>query len=125
MSVRHLAGLLVLAAMTPLAIPGCAASEGDGNEDADHESEPAPEPTRGPRGGPTDAPTHVLTSGVECKTTQMTAYDKGKPFPIDVIEIGGKRVSQPTGHAFLKMQEAADQAGVKLTITSGFRTQEE
>src|SRR5262245_26781440 len=105
MTLGRLVGLLALAAMTPLAIQGCAASEGDENEDADHESEPTGAPTGEPTGRPIGGPTHALVSGVECKTTQMMAYDKGRPFPIDVIEIGGKRVSQPTGHAFLKMQE--------------------
>jgi hypothetical protein len=125
MPLRRLAGLLALAAMTPLTLQGCAASEGGGNDDADHESEPPREPTGAPTAAPTGGPTQPLAGGVDCKTTQMTAYDNGKPYPIDVIEIDGKRVSLPTGHAYLKMQQAAEQAGVKMTITSGFRTQEE
>ncbi len=67
----------------------------------------------------------AIVSSVDCKTTKMAAYDHGSPFTIDVITIGGKRVSKPTGHAFLKMQKAAHAAGVGLTINSGFRTMDE
>jgi hypothetical protein len=121
MTLVRLAGLFALAATTALAIQGCAASEGNDNDDADKEGEPTADPPGDPKAGPTK----VGDSSVECKTTQMTAYEKGTPFSIDVIEIGGKPVSRPTGHAFLLMQKAAAEAGVTLTITSGFRTQEE
>src|SRR5262245_27795770 len=103
--------LIAFAFLVPLAIQGCAADAGDDDEDLESE--------------PTGQTSELITSGVECKTQPMKAYDKGKPYTIDVIQIGGKRVSKATGHAFLKMQKAADKAGVKLTISSGFRTQEE
>jgi hypothetical protein len=64
-------------------------------------------------------------SAVDCHVSRMPAYDHGKAFQIDVIKIGGKRVSMPTGHAFLKMQAAAKKAGVGLSISSGFRTMDE
>lgn len=64
-------------------------------------------------------------SSVDCRETTETAYDDGKAYSIKVIEIGGKKVSKTTGHAFLKMQAAAHAAGVPLTLTSGFRTNAE
>ncbi|MBX3259057.1 MAG: D-alanyl-D-alanine carboxypeptidase family protein [Labilithrix sp.] len=74
---------------------------------------------------PTASSESAVISPVDCRTTKMTAYDRGRAYSIDVIKIGGKRVSKPTGHAFLKMQQAAHSAGVRLTLSSGFRTNEE
>ncbi|MBX3223825.1 MAG: M15 family metallopeptidase [Labilithrix sp.] len=74
---------------------------------------------------PTGSSESAVISPVDCKTTKMTAYDRGSPYSIDVIKIGSKRVSKPTGHAFLKMQKAAHAAGVNLTLSSGFRTNDE
>lgn len=65
------------------------------------------------------------TAGVDCTMTQMQAYQSGSPFTISVFTISGKRVAKPTGDAFLKMRDAAEAAGVSITINSGFRTQEE
>src|SRR3954470_21906098 len=99
------------AALFTLILPGC-----DGTDGADDQNQ---------KDEPMGLSSDALISGTSCKTTRMTAYDHGKPYPIDVIEIGNKRVSMATGHALLKMQKAADAAGVSLSISSGFRTQEE
>ncbi|MDB4945407.1 MAG: D-alanyl-D-alanine carboxypeptidase [Labilithrix sp.] len=66
-----------------------------------------------------------LRSSVSCQETTETAYSGGKASTIKVIKVGGKAVSKATGHAFLKMQAAADTAGVSLSISSGFRTMSE
>lgn len=103
--------LLVCLSVGALLMPACAI---DGTEDDDFEEEPMV------------SSEEALSAGnVNCKTTRMTAYDKGKAYPIDVITIGSKRASKTTGHAFLKMQAAAKKAGVNLTLSSGFRTNDE
>lgn len=91
---------------------GCAAVTGD-DEGGDHEAEGV------------GASSDELRSAVNCKEHTATGYQSGSPYTIQVVEIGGKPVSKPTGHAFLKMQAAADAAGVKLSLTSGFRTMAE
>lgn len=74
---------------------------------------------------PVESSEDAIVSDVDCRTTRQTAFDQGRPSNIDVIKIGGKNVSRSTGHAFLEMQRAAHQAGVRLTISSGFRTNAE
>ncbi|HSO32666.1 MAG TPA: M15 family metallopeptidase [Labilithrix sp.] len=91
---------------------GCAAVTGD--DDGDDQEEEGVGETN-----------DELRSAVSCKEQTATAYQSGKPFSIQVINVGGKAVSKTTGHAFLKMQAAANTAGVKLSLTSGFRTQAE
>jgi hypothetical protein len=73
----------------------------------------------------TETVDEALRSSVSCAERTETAYDSGRPYPISVITIGGKKVAKSTGHAFLKMQAAADAAGVYLALTSGFRTMAE
>lgn len=46
----------------------------------------------------------------------------GNARAITVITIDGKRVTRATGHAFLRMQRAANNAGVALSLTPGFRS---
>jgi hypothetical protein len=107
--------LVVLLALSVAALPfvgGCANEVGDEEED-DHEEEPVGEAS------------DELRSAVSCKERTDTAYSRGTPYSIQVIHIGGKAVSKTTGHAFLKMQAAAHTAGVRLSLTSGFRTMEE
>ena len=105
-----------LASFTTFA--GCAApSEGapDGADvgDGDHEDEPV--------GQSNDE----LRSTVSCQERTDLAYEAGKPFSIQVIHVGGKPTTKATGHAFLKMQAAANAEGVRLSLTSGFRTMAE
>lgn len=69
--------------------------------------------------------TDPIISGVDCSRTTKAAYDSGRSYSIEVIKIGNKPTALATGHAFLKMQQAAHAAGVGLTINSGFRTMEE
>ena len=66
-----------------------------------------------------------LRSAISCQEKTDTAYTGGSASPIQLIHIGGKPTSKATGHAFIKMQAAADAAGVHLTVTSGFRTMAE
>jgi len=112
MIVRKLA-VLLLPIFSILAVPACAGDVED-DADEDHEDEPVAEATDALTGSP-----------VDCKTTRMTAYDNGKAYQVDVIKIGSKRTTKSTGHAFLKMQKAARAAGVTLSLSSGFRTNDE
>ncbi len=82
-------------------------------DDEDHETEPA------------SSSEDALISSVDCTRVKQTAYDQGRPYSIDVIKIGTKPTSLATGHAFLKMQKAANAAGVSLAVNSGFRTMAE
>ena len=102
--------LLVL----PFAVAlGCSGTEDDSADDDETEAPP------------TATGSDAITSTVDCHLTKAPAFDHGNPFTIEVIDIGGKPASKPTGDAFLKMQKAADAAGVTLTINSGFRTMAE
>jgi len=71
---------------------------------------------------PSQTSDEALLSNVDCTPIQETAYSQGKPYPITVIRIAGKKVGLNAGHAFLKMQKAAHQVGVSLSLVSGFRT---
>lgn len=54
------------------------------------------------------------------------AYADGKPLGyVQLIEVDGIPVERQTGLQFLAMQKAARLAGVRLTLTSGFRTMED
>jgi hypothetical protein len=96
--------------LTSLGALGCAVEPADSEHDEESETESTDE---------------ALRSVVDCTERDDTAYTRGAASPIKVITIGGKKVSKPTGHAFLKMQQAADAAGVSLSLTSGFRTMAE
>lgn len=106
--------LTLLLAISLAAVPafGCASLAGD-DEGGDGETEPVGETN------------DELRSAVSCQERSDTAYQSGSPLPIQVIHIGGKPTTRATGHAFLKMQAAANSAGVNLSLTSGFRTQAE
>ena len=97
----------------PLALAIGCSSPGEEDDSADQEDAPA------------QTGEDALTSTVDCHLTKAAAYDHGSPFTIQVINIGGKPTSKPTGDAFLKMQKAANAAGVSLSINSGFRTMAE
>jgi hypothetical protein len=103
----------VLTLVSIVVFAGCTAATGEQGE----EGEEAPQEE-----GAYEAES---VSSVDCRERTDTAYDNGKPYSIKVITIGGKPVSKTTGHAFLKMQRAAHEAGVPLTLTSGFRTNAE
>lgn len=110
MKLRTTLGLL-LASGAFLIIPGC--SSGDASSDDADETEPQ---------GSTD---DALTATVDCHLKTDTAYVNGVAKPIKLITVGGKPTSIAVGHQFLKMQKAANAAGVSLGITSGFRTMAE
>lgn len=71
---------------------------------------------------PLGATDEELRSGVHCSVRRVMGYRNGAPFALNVVSVGGKPVSVPTAHAFLRWQAAADRAGVRLAIRSGFRT---
>ena len=102
--------ILLVASLSTLA--GCAADANDEEAD-DHEDEPAAQVN------------DELRSTVSCKEQSDTAYRGGTPYSIQVIHVGGKPTTKTTGHAFLKMQAAANADGVRLSLTSGFRTMTE
>jgi hypothetical protein len=83
--------------------------------DSDHESETLA----------TEQKSASLRSSVDCTEQGATAYVQGTPKPIRVITVGGKKVTRATGHAFLRMQRAANDAGVYLSLNSGFRSMAE
>lgn len=98
----------VLSIIVPLVAGACAAPVGEEGEIE-------------PQGATQDE----LRSAVSCNEKAATGYKSGSPFAMSVITVGGKPTSKPTAHAFLKMQQAADAAGVTLTINSGFRSMAE
>jgi hypothetical protein len=97
--------LLVLLALSACALPfaaGCGADTGaEEEEDVDDDAEQEP----------VDESSDELRSTVSCKQRTDTAYAKGKAYSIQVIHVGGK--------------PAAHEAGVRLSLTSGFRTNAE
>jgi hypothetical protein len=104
--------VLLALALASFTVIGCSAEASDGNDD---EVE-----------GDTGASESELRSAVSCSTERMDAYSGGSRIgTVDVIKVGGKRVTKPTGHAFLKWQKAAHAAGVNIGINSGFRTMDE
>ena len=63
--------------------------------------------------------------GYDCTLVQDTGYSSGKPSPITLVHVDGMPVELSTANAFLTMAQAAENDGVKLHITSGFRTMAE
>lgn len=112
MLAKKLALLLALSVAAVPMLQGCAAVTGEDGDD-EHEDEPVGETN------------DELRSAVSCKERTDVSYNRGVKTTISVINIGGKPTSKTTGHAFLKMQAAAHAAGVKLSLTSGFRTNSE
>ena len=73
----------------------------DPNGDGDDEDESEPQ-------GESNS---ELRSNVSCKESTESAYENGKAYNIQVITVGGKKISKAAGHAFLKLQAAAAAAG--------------
>jgi hypothetical protein len=90
-----------------------------------------PEPAAGEEDGPEPEPEDTsklpdeLLGAVNCRERADTAYTNGRPSPIMVISIAGKPVAKAAGHAFLRLQAAARAEGIKVGLTSGFRTMEQ
>ena len=98
----------IIACAAAASVPGCA-------------SVPGAEDVGESQGSSEDA----LRSSVNCKETAVTGYRSGSPYAMSVITVGGKPTARSTAHAFLKLQAAAEKAGVTLTISSAFRTMKE
>lgn len=62
---------------------------------------------------------------VTCGTRQDTGYRTGAAFTITVVTADGRPVERDTANAYAVMQQAAAEAGVTLTVVSGFRTMAE
>ncbi len=60
-----------------------------------------------------------------CTLKTATGYKSGKAFTIKVVTVDGKPVELATAMAYVRMQSAAAKAGVKIKISSGFRTMAE
>lgn len=102
--------IALLAALA--ALPACtAAPEAD---DEEQEEEPT-----------ADTSDEALSSGISCTEKAVTGYDRGKPYAMKVVSVGAKPTAKATAHAFLRMQSAAQSAGVRLSINSGFRSMAE
>jgi hypothetical protein len=112
LAAKSLLFLLAASIASLSSLPGCAAPADD-EESGDHEEEPAAQSN------------DELRSAVSCQERSDTAYRGGTPYAIQVIHVGGKPTTKTTGHAFLKMQAAANADGVRLSLTSGFRTMAE
>jgi hypothetical protein len=112
LAAKSLLFLLAAAVASFSTLGGCAAPD-DEEEADDLEEEPAAQVN------------DELRSAVSCKEKSDTAYRGGSPYSIQVIHVGGKPTTKTTGHAFLKMQAAANADGVRLSLTSGFRTMAE
>ncbi len=62
---------------------------------------------------------------VTCNLRQDTGYVSGSAFTITLVDADGKPAELDTANAYAVMQAAAAQAGVGLTVVSGFRTMAE
>jgi hypothetical protein len=87
-------------------------------------------PLLGCSGGEPDADVgqadQALESTVDCRRERQPAYEDGRSLgDVDVIRVGGKRTTVRTGHAFLALQRLADERGIDVQISSGFRTMAE
>ncbi|WP_434420120.1 FG-GAP-like repeat-containing protein [Nannocystis pusilla] len=64
-------------------------------------------------------------AGISCAESTATGYVDGQPFQISLVTVDGEPVQFDTANAFYVMQQAAAQAGVHITVGSGFRTMAE
>ncbi|MBK6695494.1 MAG: D-alanyl-D-alanine carboxypeptidase family protein [Myxococcales bacterium] len=68
----------------------------------------------------------ALTQGTSCDTETQPTYSGGqRTGDVEVIRIDGKKITIPTGNAFLKLRELAQEKGIDLVLNSGFRTMAE
>jgi hypothetical protein len=71
-----------------------------------------------------DSIQHALST-IDCTESKDTGYDDGKPFPITLVTVDGKKVEKATANAYYVMAKAAAAKGVNLKVVSGFRTMAE
>src|SRR5258706_2044479 len=64
-------------------------------------------------------------SSHSCNMSSDTGYKSGKPLKIQLVQVDGNAIEWKTANAYLKMAEAASQAGVEIRVVSGFRTMAE
>ena len=106
-------GLVSVAFVLPLLVACASSSDEVEMDDPEHEEEPV-------------AIAEALRSSVACVRGSHAAYSSGRRIgSVETMEIGGKRVSVTTGHAFLRLQEQASARGVTIWVNSGFRTMDE
>jgi hypothetical protein len=98
--------------LLPISLTSCTANSLD-DDDGEGEVEP--------NGSSQDQ----LRSAVSCTEKAVTAYASGKAYAMKVVTLGGKSTAKATAHAFLKLQTAADKAGITLSVNSGFRSMAE
>jgi hypothetical protein len=101
----------VVAQVALVALAACGATSETNDDEAENEPPPPNE--------------EEIRSAVSCTEKAVTGYNAGSAYAMKVITVGGKSTSKATAHAFLKMQAAADAAGVNVTINSGFRSMDE
>jgi hypothetical protein len=107
--------LVELLLVLSLALAGCGGAEPTGTDAADPE---------GALESVGEAAQAALV-GYNCAAHQDTGYQSGTPFPITVVTVDGDPVEINTANAFLTMAQAAENDGVHITISSGFRTMAE
>ncbi len=62
---------------------------------------------------------------IDCAERMDTGYKDGKPFPIAVVTVDGKKVEGATANAYYVMAQAAAAKGINIKVNSGFRTMAE
>lgn len=69
----------------------------------------------------------VITMGEAARRFFATGYSRGQPVPVELLSIGGSFYLESRGAApaFLEMQRAAAQDGVRLVVESAFRSMAE
>ncbi|RYZ65554.1 MAG: hypothetical protein EOP08_06745, partial [Proteobacteria bacterium] len=81
-----------------------------------------------PGGEHEDEPVAEMRSalvGYDCHESSDTGYSNGNAFSITLVSVDGDPVERDTANAFLTLAQAAEGAGVKLSINSGFRSMAE
>jgi hypothetical protein len=72
---------------------------------------------------PVDTLDNIDVAGVyDCSERSDTGYRAGDAFAITVVTVDGRPVERSTANAYVALQAAAADDGVRLRIVSGFRT---
>ena len=66
----------------------------------------------------------LLSTAAGAETRVERGYRSGRPIAIELMTIGWADVEVKTARAFLRMAQAARDAGIELVIRSGFRSHE-
>lgn len=111
--------LALLSILMFVLVAGCSAQDGDV---ASTDEATADDPEGDP--GQTDESSEALTS-ISCTEHTATGYKSGNAFTIHTVTVSGHPVEKRTADAFYVMAKAASQAGVNITVVSGFRSMSE